>query len=88
MRVLRRLVFQIVENEHPETPIKINELRGFEFFLEILRALGALFGMAILWLLEIVRNRFFRLLDRLDFRTRRKRASAFPPGPNKHRRAA
>jgi len=51
------------------------------------RGIGALLGMGILWALEIVRNRYFRLLDRLNFRPRRKRASAFPPGP-KQKRAA
>ena len=76
-----------MENQQPETPIQINQLRGMELVLEILRGIGALFGMGILWGLEIVRNRYFRLLDRLNFRPRRKRASAFPPGP-KQKRAA
>jgi hypothetical protein len=33
-----------------------------------------------------VRNAYFRLLDRLNLKPRRRRASAFPPGrPKKHR---
>jgi hypothetical protein len=38
-------------------------------------------GMALLWLLEIARNFFFALLDRIGFPVRRRaRVSAFPPG--------
>jgi hypothetical protein len=35
--------------------------------------------------MEVVRNIFFRALDRLNVKPRRGRASAFPPGqPRKH----
>ena len=87
MQVLRPLVFDPMENQQPQAPLKINQLRGLDLVLEIFRGIGALFGMGILWGLEIVRNRYFQLLDRFNIRARRKRASAFPPGP-KQKRAA
>jgi hypothetical protein len=75
-------------DEQTPTPIKREELSASAFIGEVLRGIGAMFGLAILWALEIVRDRFFRLLDRLNFRPRRKRAGAFPPGRPKHRSAA
>jgi hypothetical protein len=44
-------------------------------------------GLTLLWGLEIVRDSYFRLLDRLNLRPRPKRASAFPPGQPKKRKA-
>jgi hypothetical protein len=42
-------------------------------------------GMGMLWVMEIVRNRYFKLLDRLNFKPRARRGSAFPPGrPRRH----
>jgi hypothetical protein len=53
--------------------------------LEALNGLGIAFGMGMLWLMEVVRNNFFRLLDRLNFKPRPRRASPFPPGrPRRH----
>ena len=78
----------MMESQQPDTPVKINQLSGSEYVLEVLRVTGALFGMGILWGLEIVRNRYFKLLERLNIKPSRKRASAFPPGPAKQKRAA
>jgi hypothetical protein len=75
-------------DEQTPTPRKQDELSGIAFIGAVLRGIGATLGLAILWALEIVRDRFFRLLDRLNFWPRRKRATAFPPGRPKHRSAA
>lgn len=84
-----------MDNQQPQTPeiprestLKIQQLRGREFALEIVRGIGALSGMAILWGLEIVRDKYFTLLERWNIRPRRKRASAFPPGRPKQKSAA
>jgi hypothetical protein len=75
-------------DEQTPTPIKREELSSLAFVGEVLRGIGATLGLGILWALEIVRDRFFRLLDRLNLHPRRKRGSAFPPGRPKHRTAA
>jgi len=75
-------------DEQTPTPAQREELHGLAFVGEVLRGIGATIGLAILWALEIVRDRFFNLLDRLNVRPRRKGATAFPPGKPKHRSAA
>jgi hypothetical protein len=56
------------------------------FFGSVLYGIGVSLGLALLWFMEVVRNIFFNLLDRLNVKPRRGgRASAFPPGqPRKH----
>jgi hypothetical protein len=65
---------------HADEPLKVEELSWGHFFLEILQATGVTVGLALLWGLETIRNRFFRLLDGLNMRPYRRRASPFPPG--------
>jgi hypothetical protein len=58
------------------------------FFGSVLYGIGVSLGLALLWFMEVVRNIFFRALDRLNVKPRRGRASAFPPGqPRKHPRS-
>jgi hypothetical protein len=67
-------------------PLEIEQLSTLGYFSELVQGIGLTLGMGILWGLEVVRNAYFRLLDRLNIKPRRKRASAFPPGrPKKHR---
>lgn len=56
------------------------------FFGSVLYGIGVSLGLALLWFMEVVRNIYFRALDRLNVKPRRRRsASAFPPGqPRKH----
>ena len=56
------------------------------FITSVLYGIGVSLGLALLWFMEIVRNAYFRALDRLNVKPRRRRsASAFPPGqPRKH----
>jgi hypothetical protein len=56
------------------------------FFGSVLYGIGVSLGLALLWFMEVVRNVYFRALDRLNVKPRRRRnASAFPPGqPRKH----
>jgi hypothetical protein len=54
---------------------------------ELMWGVGASLGLGLLWGLEIARDTYFRLLDRMNLKPRRRRASAFPPGrPRKRRR--
>ncbi|MGA7870552.1 MAG: hypothetical protein WCA22_06605 [Candidatus Binatus sp.] len=71
--------------EKARVEVRIQPLRGFELFKEVAGGVGRTLGLTLLWGLEIVRDSYFRLLDRLNVRPRHKRASAFPPGqPKKH----
>jgi hypothetical protein len=65
--------------------VRIEPLRGLPLATEIAGGVGRTLGATLLWGLEIVRDSYFRLLDRLNVRPRHKRASAFPPGQPKKR---
>ncbi len=67
--------------------VRIQPLRGLPLVKEVAGAVGRALGLMLLWGLEIVRDSYFRVLDRLNVRPRRKRASAFPPGQPKKRNA-
>jgi hypothetical protein len=59
---------------------------GYGGFLgSVLYGIGVTLGLALLWVMEIFRNMFFRLLDSLNIKPRRRRASAFPPGQPRKR---
>ncbi|MGB8414385.1 MAG: hypothetical protein WCE23_16325 [Candidatus Binatus sp.] len=66
---------------------QIQPLRGARLVGEVAGGVGRALGLTLFWGLEIVRDSYFRLLDRLNVRPRRKRASAFPPGQPKKRKA-
>jgi hypothetical protein len=70
-------------SESPD--IEIVQLKPIEVAVEIVHGLGIAFGLSLLWTMEAVRDRVFRLLDRANVRPRTGPASAFPPGrPRKH----
>jgi len=71
--------------EKARVDVLIEPLRGLPLALEIAGGIGRTLGLTLLWGLEIVRDSYFRLLDRLNVRPRHKRASAFPPGEPKKR---
>jgi len=73
--------------EKARVEVQIEPLRGLHLVQEIGGAVGRALGLTLFWGLEIVRDSYFRLLDRLNVRPRRKRASAFPPGQPKKRKA-
>jgi hypothetical protein len=74
------------EETRPPAPLEIEQLSTLSYLSEVVQGIGITLGMGILWGLEIVRNAYFRLLERLNLKPRRRRASAFPPGrPKKHR---
>jgi hypothetical protein len=66
--------------------VRIEPLRGLPLVTEVIGGVGRTLGLTLLWGLEIVRDSYFRILDRLNVRPRHKRASAFPPGQPKKRR--
>ena len=66
-------------------PLEIERLTPAEVAREIVHGVGIMLGLSLFWIMEAVRDRVFRLLDRLNARPRTRRASAFPPGqPRKH----
>ena len=74
------------EETRPPAAIEIEQLSRLSYLSELVQGIGITLGLGILWGLEIVRNAYFRLLERLNLKPRRRRASAFPPGrPKKHR---
>ncbi len=72
--------------EKARVELKIERLGGLHLIEEVAGGVGRALGLALLWGLEIVRDSYFRVLDRLNVRPHRKRASAFPPGQPKKRR--
>jgi len=66
-------------------PLEIERLRPIEVAVEILHGFGIALGLSLLWMMEAVRDRVFRLLDRLNARPRSRPASAFPPGQPRKR---
>jgi hypothetical protein len=78
----------VTTQEKARVEVRIEPLRGMPLVTEIVGGVGRALGLTLLWGLEIVRDSYFRLLDRLNVRPRHKRASAFPPGRPKKRNAA
>ncbi len=79
------------EHAHPaeapivETPLVVRPLSTVGFIFYILHGLGVALGLCLFWGLEAVRNKFFRLLDRMNLKARVRKASAFPPGQPRKR---
>lgn len=62
-------------------------LTPFDFVCQVVRGIAVSLGLMLLWSMEAVRDRFFRLLDRLHIPARRRlKASPFPPGPTRIRK--
>ena len=73
--------------QNAETPLVIEGLGWRGTLSEIIMGVAITVGLALLWILENVRNAFFRVLDRIGLKARPHRASAFPPGrPRKLKR--
>lgn len=63
-----------------QEPFEPDRLSRGEYISQVLSGVGVALGLALLWLMEIARDAFFALLDRLNFKPRRRtNASAFPP---------
>jgi hypothetical protein len=69
-------------SQEPYTPKTLS--RG-GVLVSVLYGIGVSLGLGLLWSMEVVRNIYFRALDRLNIRPRRRRASAFPPGQPRKR---
>jgi len=79
------------EHVHPaEAPLTENSpvvrpLSTFGFLFYILHGIGVTLGLCLFWGLEVARNNFFRMLDRMNIKARVRKASAFPPGQPRKR---
>jgi|HubBroStandDraft_6_1064221.scaffolds.fasta_scaffold289097_2 hypothetical protein len=74
---------QVGSSQPPHVPeaLSVSGLLG-----SVLYGIGVSLGLALLWLMEVVRNIYFAALDRLNVKPRRRRsASAFPPGQPRKR---
>jgi len=63
-----------------QAPFEVHRLSFGHWLIELATAIGISVGLALLWMCETLRNQYFYLLDRFNFRPRPRRASAFPPG--------
>jgi len=76
-------------SEQKQLPLEMEQLGVKGYFIEVVHGVGVMAGLGLLWSLEAVRNTFFRVLDRLNIKARpSRRASAFPPGCPRRRKAA
>ena len=90
MRMLRHLLLVGMEtgDEKVQVQVRITPLSRGEMIKEVAGGVGRALGLTLFWGLEIVRDAYFRVLDRLNVRPRHKRASAFPPGQPRKRTPA
>ena len=90
MRMLRHLVLITMEtgDEKAQVQVRINPFSRGEMIMEVAGGVGRALGLTLFWGLEIIRDAYFRVLDRLNVRPRHKRASAFPPGQPRKRTPA
>jgi hypothetical protein len=93
-RSIGPLCFQSTMNEehlHPADAAIVNSssvvrpLSTLGFLFYILHGIGVTLGLSLFWGLEVVRNNFFRLLDRMNMKARVRKASPFPPGQPRKR---
>lgn len=76
---------KVIEDSSIEEPLVVKQLTTAGFFHYILHGLGVSLGLCLLWSLEALRNRFFRVLDRMSVKPRTRPASPFPPGQPRKR---
>ncbi|HJU27969.1 MAG TPA: hypothetical protein VJ718_02300 [Candidatus Binataceae bacterium] len=74
---------QTTQDTRREEPLVLDKLKTGSVITEIFYGFGIMLGLALLWALEVVRDAFFRLLDKMNIKPRPHRASAFPPGPSR-----
>jgi hypothetical protein len=67
--------------ENPGINFEPQRFTTVEFLTQMLTGTLIAIGLGLLWLMETVRNAYFRLLDRMNVKPRRsKKISPFPPG--------
>jgi hypothetical protein len=90
MRMLRHLVLVAMEtgDEKVQVQVRVTPLSRGELVKEVAGGVGRALGLTLFWGLEIIRDGYFRVLDRFNVKPRHKRASAFPPGQPRKRTPA
>jgi hypothetical protein len=88
--MLRHLLLIGMETRDEKVPVevRVTPLTGRELVTEVAGGVGRALGLTLFWGLEIIRDAYFRVLDRLNVKPRHKRASAFPPGQPRKRNPA
>ena len=88
--MLRHLLLIAMETgeEKVQVQVRVTQLTRGELITEVAGGVGRALGLTLFWGLEIVRDAYFRILDRMKVRPRHKRASAFPPGQPRKRTPA
>ena len=88
--MLRHLVLVAMEtgDEKVQVQVRVTPLSRRELVKEVAGGVGRALGLTLFWGLEIIRDAYFRVLDRINVKPRHKRASAFPPGQPRKRTPA
>lgn len=81
----RNLKFMMADRLQVAESPEMVRLTPIEVAVEILHGLGITLGLSLLWVMEAVRDRVFRLMDRANIQPRTRPASAFPPGQPRKR---
>ncbi|MGH7915878.1 MAG: hypothetical protein ACREQE_00300 [Candidatus Binataceae bacterium] len=66
-----------------EPPIIVEQFTKAQYVGEIIQGFAIVAGLGLLWLLEIIRDGCFALLDRINRRPRPHKGRPFPPGPQR-----
>ncbi|HJU12258.1 MAG TPA: hypothetical protein VJ728_15345 [Candidatus Binataceae bacterium] len=74
-----------MEQSQISDSVEVERLKPFETAAEVLQGIGIALGLGLLWIMEAVRDRVFRLMDRANVRPRIRPASVFPPGQPRKR---
>jgi hypothetical protein len=81
----RRSLVTVTEHLQVSELPEMERLKAVEVAIEVLHGIGITLGLSLFWIMEAVRDRVFRLLDRVNVPPRTRPASAFPPGqPRKY----
>lgn len=68
-----------------ETDFKPDPMRWPQFVSELFQGIVIAIALSLLWIMELLRDGFFALLDRVNCKPLKRRVSAFPPGrPRRH----
>jgi hypothetical protein len=71
------------ESVQHQEPFVVERFTPAQYVYEVLKGLAIVLGLGLLWLLEIIRDGCFAMLDRMNWRPRPRKGRPFPPGPQR-----